>query len=201
MKKKWLLLIALAAACVVPTVAMAQAPQQIITLGRMKWSRGISSYGLGVLDSTRISIPAAGPSADMTDTTAWLDLGTFRFSQAYAKQPMVMFQITKQLTTTTDSIGFNLQFSNDIGSGSVATPGTLAYITSIAAATAGVSTGGDGIIGTVVAVSADAATALANGTAATLPYRFVRLIVQNSDTSGATGRSYFSVTPIIYGSR
>ena len=34
-----------------------------------------------------------------------------------------------------------------------------------------------------------------------MPARFVRLIVLNADTSGATGRSYFSVTPVIYGSR
>lgn len=168
--------------------------------GRMKWDRGISSYGAGVTDSTRISLPAAAAAADFADTTAWLDLSQVKFRQDFAKQPIVMFQVNKQLTTTTDSIGFQVQYSNDIGStGAIKLGTTVAYMTTVAATTAGVSAGADGIVGTVVAVSPDAATGHAAGTAATLPYRYVRLVVLNADTSGATGRSYFSVTPVLFG--
>lgn len=201
---KTLLAVALLIGAAAP--AFAQSGAQIITGERMKWARGISSYGAGVTDSTRISIPAAAAAADFADTTAWLDLGQFKFSQFYAKQPLVLFQITKQLTTTTDSIGYAIQYSNDLGSaansgatiyGSV----TVAYITSVAASTYGITAGQDGFVGSVVALSPDAMAEHTVATIATAPYRYVRLIVLNSDTSGATGRSYFSVRPVIYGSR
>lgn len=208
MKNRIMLLLALALTLAVPHVASAQS--QILTLDRLKWARGVSSYGLGVTDSTRISILPATTTNDFADTTAWFDVGQFKFNQDYAKQPLVMFQINKQLTTTTDSIGYALQYTNDIGAGSNAVlPASVAvaYLTTVAASTYGGSAGNDGIVGTVPAVTSDAvtvATGQASGTTAgnaIMPFRFVRLIVLNADTSGATGRSYFSVRPVVYGSR
>lgn len=159
--------------------------------GRMKWTRGAGT------DSTRISIPAAQAS-DFTDTTAWLDLSQFKFRQDYAKQPLVVFQVNKQLTTTTDSINCAIQYTNEIGSGNLKLASSAVTLTTVAASTAGLSTGDDGLVGAMVAVSPDAATAHAAGTAAAMPWRFVRLIVSNSDATGQTGRSYFYVTPLVW---
>lgn len=182
------------------------AQSQIQTLPRLKWSRGISSYGAGVTDSTRISIPspAAAGGTDATDTTAWFDCGQFKFAQDYAKQPLVLFQVNTQLSTTTDSVQYQLQYTNDLGT--AANPArplavTAANLTTVAASTAGGSAGDDGLVGTIVVVSPDAATGQATGTAAALPFRYARLAITNIDATAPTGRKYFSVTPIVYGLR
>lgn len=198
--KKQHILLALAALFIVGA-ADAQVTSKIITAPKLKWSRGISSYGAGVTDSVRISIPSpsAAGGTDATDTTQWFDLGQYKFAQAYAKQPLVLFQINTQLSSTTDSIGYSVQYSNDLSTTTQQGAVALAYSTTVAATTAGITAGQDGIAFTVVAVSPDAIAAHGVGTVATLPWRFVRLVVNNVDATATTGRKYFSVTPVIYG--
>jgi hypothetical protein len=199
--KKLMHILALAAVVVglAGLAATAQAESKIVALDRLQWVRGISSYGAGNTDSTRISIPAATTTSDHADTTEWLDLGQFKFEQDYAKQPLVWFQINRQYSTTTDSVGVEIHYSNDLASSTILRPVTTFYLTTIAAATAGTSAGADGLAGSVVAVSPDANAAHIAGVAAAMPWRYVRVVVYNADVSGATGRTYFSVRPIIYG--
>lgn len=199
MKKHFTILALAAVALAFASTAFAEGAQ-IIALDRLGWNRGISSYGLGV-DSTRISIPAAAAAADMADTTDWVDLGSFKFKQDYTQQPLMWFQINKQLTTTTDSIGVQIHYSNDMAASTIALPVSTFYLTTVAAATAGISAGQDGLVGQVVAVAPAANAAHIAGVAAAMPWRYVRLVVYNADVSGATGRSYFSVRPVVYGWR
>lgn len=190
--------LALAALLLASFATGAFAQESITTLPRMKWNRG----GVTATDSTRISIPGAAASVDFSDTTVWLDLAQYKFASRFSQEGIVAFQINKQLTATTDSIGFQVQFSNDINNSTTTYgAGTLAYITTVAATTYGITAGQDGLVGMVVASCPKATTGQASGTLADMPWRFVRLVVQNSDTSGATGRVYFSVTPVIFGWR
>ncbi len=205
MKNRILALIALGVAAVGLTISALPSSAGIASLGRLKWNRGISSYGAGVTDSTRISIPAASAAVDFADTTAWVDLNTQGMVQTYTQQALLVFQINKQLTTTTDSIGYVVQYTNDVNTTSNTNifSTTAAYITSVAASTQNVATGADGTIGLVVAVApkTNPTGGAITTTQADFPWRFARLVVYNSDTSGATGRSYFSVDAVLSGSK
>lgn len=165
----------------------AQAQGQISVQNLLHWRRGISSYGLGA-DSLKISIPAGGPSVDFSDTTAWLELGSFHFTQVYSAQPIVLFNIRSQLTTGTDSVGYQVQWSND---GVTFEPQAVAYFTLPTAATNGVTAGDMGIGKTIAALAP---------TSSVWPYAYVRLVVKNAQVGSGT-RKYFEVQPVVWADR
>ncbi len=190
----------LGVALVVNLVGPAFGQSQIIVGPRLKWNRGISSYGLGNTDSTRISIPSA-TAADFADTTAWLDLSAYHFGPVISGQALALFQINTQLTSSTDSVGFYVQYSNDLTASTIYGSVTSAASTTVTATTAGITAGQDGLAFSVVAVSLTTIAAGGVGTVATLPYRYVRLVVSNAEASSNNGRKYFSVQPVIFGWR
>ena len=205
MKNRIKLLLALSAAVLSVAITAHQSSAGITSLGRMKWNRGISSYGLGSTDSTRISIPGAGGSIDCSDTTRWVDMNVVGLTQAYTEQCMLAFQINGQLGSGTDSVGWQVQFTNDpvsetqsiaAGNNNNIFTAAFASVNKVTAATQGIATGTDGTITIVCAVKPK--TAATSGTALDFPYRFVRLIVRNAMV--ATNRQYFTVDAVVFGS-
>lgn len=158
---------------------------KIEALPRLTWNRGISSYGLGVTDSTRISFPAPGAAVDFTDTTAWVDLNNLNIAdQTYTGQNLVWFQVNRGAVAATDSVGYSIHYTNDLDSGaSGVTASTVAYVTSVS---------GQDILPLIPAIAPAS-------TLTTAPLaRYIRLVVLNADvSSAAVGRQYFSVRPVI----
>ena len=163
-----------------------QALAAVEVLPRMRWNRGISSYGLGVTDSTRISIPGAAAAVDFADTTVWLDLGTLNnlAPQAYTGQNLVYFQINRQASGAVDSLQYQIQYTNDTEANATGfVPGTLTLVSTVV---------DQGDMVPLIPAVAPASTV----TTAPLA-RFVRLVVYNSEVSATKGRVYFSVRPVI----
>ena len=189
----------LGVALVVSIVAPAFSDPGVIQFPRLKWTRVLGASQ----DSTRISIPAPATdgSVDNADTTQWFDVNAVRLPQTYTAQPLVWFQVNRQITATTDSIGFKVQYTNDLSTPTIfGTITEVAYVTGTAT-TQGITAGQDGYGGSVIAVSPATVVAHTVGAVATLPWRYVRLVVRNVESSSMSGRVYFSVTPVVYGSR
>ncbi len=208
MKKIQNLVVALVAVALAvgfaPNAGAANSSAGIVGLGRLKWNRGISSYGLGVGDSTRISIPNGGPSADISDTTVWVDLSAFDVAQQYTEQCALAFQINRQLGSSTDSVGYYVQYTNDIsrngqsiagGNNNTIAQSSAAYVNTVTATTANVTSGTDGFVTIVCAVKPK--TNPTAGTLADFAWRFARLVVVNQKNAGT--RCYFSVDAVIAG--
>lgn len=197
MKNRISLLIALAVSLfVLPTMAQAQSAANFTPITKsMKWNRGISSYGLGVKDSLIISLPAPAAAVDFADTTEWLDLSQYTLpAYSISAWPQVTFTIYGQANTASDSIGYQVQFSDqpDIPGGGFTnisnTFGTLASVAylSLSAST----TVGSNVWGTVVAMAP---------TTSVYPHRFYRLVVLNAEVGGSIGRRYCGVTATVNG--
>lgn len=162
----------------------------------LKWDRGISSYGLGVKDSLVISLPGPAAAVDFADTTVWLDLGSFKFpQQAYTAYPLVTFSVYGQANTASDSIGYAVQYADQIsvpggnyqGITNVFTSATVAYLSLSASTTVGANNWGN-----IVAVAP---------TSSVYNHRFVRLVILNAEVGGTIGRRYCGVTAVVNGSR
>lgn len=195
MKNRILLLVALAVALAAPTIASAQTFTP--TTVPLKWNRGISSYGAGQTDSLVISLPGPGAAVDFADTTEWLDLSGYEFpQQGYTAYPLVTFTIYGQANTASDSIGYQVQFSDQksIPSGNFQTItntfGTLASVAylSLSAST----TVGSNVWGTIVGMAP---------TSSVYPHRWYRVVVLNAEVGGTIGRRYCGVTATINGKK
>ena len=172
-----LLAVALVAASAAPALA------GVKILPRLTWNRGVSSYGAGVTDSTRISILGPGASVDFADTTEWVDLGTHPIAnQAYTGQNLLWFSVHAQGAASSDSIGYVIQYSNDLATDAGGfLSGTLTYVTG----------SNSGMVPLIPAVAPAA-------TVTTAPLaRFYRIVVYNAEVGGTVGRRYFSVRPVI----
>jgi hypothetical protein len=175
---------------VIPQFAQAEIG---LTTVPLRWQRGISSRGLGVTDSLVISLPGPGAAVDFADTTEWLDLSNYQFTQGYSAYPLVIFTVYGQANTASDSIGYQVQYADqkDIPQGNFAISNTFGTLASVAYLSLSASTTvGANVWGTVVALAP---------TTSVYAHRWYRLVVLNAEVGGTIGRRYCGVTATIVG--
>ena len=184
MKNRIMLLLALLVALVAPSAALAQ--EQILVAAPLHWDRGA-----GITDSTFISIPVWGgaiTTATAEDTTEWFNVGDYKFPAGTGSAtpvPLLQFQIGigTVAATTTDSVGYIFQYTND-KTNATRTSGFI----------------GGSIAYAAVSNDAVVVTAMDATRATTAMGKWVRVIIRNAEIGSGYQRR-FRVTPIVHGWR